>query len=62
MAKAQAEFTTGVMKNETVRQAAGINFYLFYMYFSNACLKSKRLHLIIDFHEFSSCESSKIVM
>ena len=24
MAKAQAEFTTGVMKNETVRQAAGI--------------------------------------
>ena len=29
MAKAQAEFTTGVMKNETVRQAAGMNFYLF---------------------------------
>ena len=26
MAKAQAEFTTGVMKNETVRQAAGMNF------------------------------------
>ena len=24
MAKAQAEFTTGVMKNETVRQAAGM--------------------------------------
>ena len=44
MAKAQAEFTTGVMKNETVRQAAGMNFYLFYMYFSNACLKSKRPH------------------
>ena len=46
MAKAQAEFTTGVMKNETVRQAAGMNFYLFYMYLSNACLKSKGLHLI----------------
>ena len=27
MAKAQAEFTTGVMKNETVRQAAGIFAY-----------------------------------
>ena len=37
MAKAQAEFTTGVMKNETVRQAAGMNFCLFYMYFSNTC-------------------------
>ena len=46
MAKAQAEFTTGVMKNETVRQAAGMNFYLFYMYFLNGGLKSKRLHLI----------------
>ena len=31
MAKAQAEFTTGVMKNETVRQAAGTYIYLFYM-------------------------------
>ena len=29
MAKAQAEFTTGVMKNETVRQAAGMYVYLF---------------------------------
>ena len=29
MAKAQAEFTTGVMKNETVRQAAGMNFHIF---------------------------------
>ena len=29
MAKAQAEFTTGVMKNETVRQAAGMNFIYF---------------------------------
>ena len=62
MAKAQAEFTTGVMKNETVRQAAGMNFYLFYMYFLNGGLKSKRLHLIIDFHEFSSCESSNFLI
>ena len=62
MAKAQAEFTTGVMKNETVRQAAGINFYSSCMYFLNGGLKSKRLHLIIDFHAFSSYVSANVLI
>ena len=34
MAKAQAEFTTGVMKNETVRQAAGMYVYFKCVYLS----------------------------